>query len=76
MTLLDVRLFVVGGGFGAAFDVLEPGIRAGLAERSYGRRSETCASSPLLSDPTPDGSAQPASRYPSRSMNAGSDTDR
>jgi len=38
LTLLDVRLFVVGGGFGAALDVLEPGIRAGLAERSYGRR--------------------------------------
>jgi glucokinase len=38
LTLLDVRLFVVGGGFGAALDLLEPGIRAGLAERSYGRR--------------------------------------
>jgi glucokinase len=38
LTLLDVRLFVVGGGFGAALDLLEPGIRAGIAERSYGRR--------------------------------------
>jgi len=40
VTLLDVRLFVIGGGFGAALDVLEPGIRAGLGERSYGRRLE------------------------------------
>ena len=38
LTLLDVRLFVVGGGFGTALDVLEPGMRAGFAERSYGRR--------------------------------------
>jgi glucokinase len=38
LTLLDVRLFVIGGGFGAAVDVLEPGIREGLAERSYGAR--------------------------------------
>jgi glucokinase len=38
LTLLDVRLFVVGGGFGAALDLLEPGIRAGRAERRYGRR--------------------------------------
>jgi glucokinase len=38
VTLLDVRVFVIGGGFGAALDVLEPGIRAGLGERSYGPR--------------------------------------
>jgi glucokinase len=38
VTLLDLRVFVVGGGFGAALDVLEPGIRAGLAERTYGMR--------------------------------------
>lgn len=36
-TLLDVRCYVVGGGFGAAFDVLRPGILAGLVERAYGR---------------------------------------
>ncbi len=35
VTLLDLRFFVIGGGFGAALDVLEPGIRAGLRERSY-----------------------------------------
>lgn len=38
LTLLDVRVFLVGGGFGAALDVLELGVRKGLAERSYGRR--------------------------------------
>lgn len=38
VTLLDLRCFVVGGGFGAAVDVLTPGIRAGIEERSYGRR--------------------------------------
>jgi glucokinase len=36
--LLDVRLFVFSGGFSAAFDVLEPAIRAGIAERSFGDR--------------------------------------
>ncbi len=41
LTLLDLRLFVIGGGFGAALDVLETGIRAGLAERSYGARLES-----------------------------------
>lgn len=40
VTLLDIRLFVIGGGFGAALDLLGPGIRAGLAERTYGRRLE------------------------------------
>jgi glucokinase len=38
VTLLDLRLFVIGGGFGAALDVLDPGIRAGLSERTYGLR--------------------------------------
>jgi len=38
VTLLDVRCFVIGGGFGAATDVLLPGIRAGIGERSYGKR--------------------------------------
>ncbi len=39
-TLLDVRCYVVGGGFGAAFDVLRPGIEDGLVERSYGRTAD------------------------------------
>ena len=38
VTLLDLRCFVVGGGFGAALDVLLPGVRAGIDERSYGSR--------------------------------------
>ena len=36
-TLLDVRCFVVGGGFGAALDLLREGVLAGLAERTFGR---------------------------------------
>ena len=39
VTLLDVRTFVVGGGFSAALDVLEPGIRRGIEERTYGERA-------------------------------------
>jgi glucokinase len=38
LCLLDIRCFVIGGGFSAALDVLEPGIRAGIEERSYGER--------------------------------------
>ncbi|MCB9916216.1 MAG: ROK family protein [Planctomycetes bacterium] len=40
LTLLDLRCYLIGGGFGAAFDVLEPAIREGLLERSYGRAPE------------------------------------
>jgi len=36
--LLDVPTFVLGGGFSAALDTLEPGIRRGLAEWAYGER--------------------------------------
>ncbi len=36
--LLDVRTFVFGGGFAAALDTLESGIRSGLAEWAYGNR--------------------------------------
>ena len=35
--LLDLRVYVIGGGFGAALDLLRPGIEAGLEERAYGR---------------------------------------
>jgi glucokinase len=38
VSLLDLRTFVLGGGFSAALDLLEPGIRRGLAERAYGER--------------------------------------
>lgn len=37
LMLLDLECFLIGGGFGAALDVLEPGILDGLLERSYGR---------------------------------------
>lgn len=36
--LLDLSTFVFGGGFSAALDLLEPGIREGLDERSYSGR--------------------------------------
>jgi glucokinase len=36
--LLDVRCFVIAGGFSAAFDLLESGIRRGLTEWCYGER--------------------------------------
>lgn len=39
VSLLDVRTFVFGGGFARALDVLEPGIRAGVDERSFGARA-------------------------------------
>jgi len=35
--LLDLRVFVIGGGFGAALELLRPGIEEGLVERAYGR---------------------------------------
>jgi len=38
IALLDLRCFVIGGGFGAALDTLLPGIRTGIAERCYGER--------------------------------------
>ncbi len=37
LVLLDVRAFLIGGGFGAALDVLRDGIVDGLIERSWGR---------------------------------------
>jgi glucokinase len=38
VSLLDIRCFVIGGGFGAALDLLEPGIRDGIRSTSYGER--------------------------------------
>ncbi len=38
VSLLDLRTFVIGGGFGAATDMLEPGIRSGIRARSFGPR--------------------------------------
>lgn len=39
--LLDLDSFLIGGGFGAALDLLLPGIQDGLLERSYGRTRES-----------------------------------
>lgn len=36
--LLDLTSYVFGGGFSATLDLLEPGIRMGLEERSFGQR--------------------------------------
>jgi glucokinase len=38
LNLLDLRAFVIGGGFAATFPRLEPGIRRGLSAGSYGQR--------------------------------------
>lgn len=46
LVLLDVRTFLIGGGFGAAYDVLKPGILAGVLERSYGRAASELAVEP------------------------------
>jgi glucokinase len=39
LCLLDLRVYVFGGGFSGALDTLEHGIREGLEERSYGGRA-------------------------------------
>jgi glucokinase len=39
LSLLDVRTFVFGGGFSAALDVLEPGMRRALSAWAYGERT-------------------------------------
>ncbi len=39
LCLLDLRVYVFGGGFSAALDLLEGGVREGLEERSYGGRA-------------------------------------
>jgi glucokinase len=38
-SLLDLRCYVFGGGFSAALDTLDAGIRAGVDERCYGSRA-------------------------------------
>ncbi len=40
LSMLDVRTFVIGGGFGRALDQLITGIRRGLHEWAYGERVE------------------------------------
>ncbi|MEZ5980594.1 MAG: ROK family protein [Planctomycetota bacterium] len=38
--LLDIRTFVFGGGFSAALELMEPGVRRGIDQASYGGRVE------------------------------------
>lgn len=40
LLILDVRCFLIGGGFGAALEALRPGIVEGILERCYGRTPE------------------------------------
>ena len=40
LVMLDLTTFLVGGGFGAALDMLEEGIKDGLIERSWGRQRD------------------------------------
>lgn len=40
VTLLDLRTFIVGGGFGAALDLLAAGARRGIGETTFGRRKD------------------------------------
>jgi len=39
LILLDIETFVIGGGFGAALDILLPGIHEGIAERDFTSRT-------------------------------------
>ena len=41
VNLLDLRAYVVGGGFSAALDMLEPGVRKGLQASTYGARLDS-----------------------------------
>jgi glucokinase len=48
VSLLDLRCFVIGGGFGAALDVLEACMHAGLRATSYGERLTSLRFVPAL----------------------------
>jgi glucokinase len=48
--LLDVPLFVVGGGFGGALEALRPGIEHVLRERAYGRAPARVVAAKLGAD--------------------------
>ncbi len=50
VTLLDVEFFAIGGGFGAALDVLEAGAHEALRERSYGTSPARIVRATLGSD--------------------------
>jgi glucokinase len=50
VTLFDVNVFAIGGGFGAALDVLKPGALESMAERRYGTREPIIVEATLGSD--------------------------
>ncbi|MDF1838898.1 MAG: ROK family protein, partial [Planctomycetota bacterium] len=50
LVLLDVDTFVIGGGFGAALDMLKPGILAGIRERDFAERQPQIVGAELGSD--------------------------
>jgi len=50
VTLFDVNFFAIGGGFGAALDVLESGAHEALRERNYGTRPARIVPATLGSD--------------------------
>lgn len=50
VTLFDVTVFAVGGGFGAALDLLKPGAHEAMAERRYGTQEAKIVPATLGSD--------------------------
>lgn len=62
VTLFDVRTFAIGGGFGAALDVLEGGAREVLDERRYGTEPAELVPATLGSDAGWIGAARLAGR--------------
>ena len=50
VTLFDVNVFAIGGGFGAALDVLKAGAEESMAERRYGTRAPKIVEATLGSD--------------------------
>lgn len=50
VTLFDVNVFAIGGGFGAALDLLQSGAEEALAERRYGTRAPKIMAATLGSD--------------------------
>ncbi len=50
LVLFDPPTFVIGGGFGAALDLLLPGIRAGIAERDFAQRQPNILAATLGPD--------------------------
>ncbi|QDV08833.1 Glucokinase [Planctomycetes bacterium Poly30] len=64
VTLFDVNVFAIGGGFGAALDVLKPGVMEAMAERRYGTLEPTVVEATLGSDAGWIGAARLSGRQP------------